>query len=246
MMELNTHCTEIKYFYLELLALYLILTSLSLELFWDKGLSKHVFDHKQVTNKICSKIHMPCTLLHQHIINLRQQFYKHKLDVKTLERIKELGLKKFRGSRGGRNKDRAWSSNKGAHQYLLQTLPKCNITKWNHTPIRMLLINIQSIKSKIDTLLHHINLNDIDICFITETGIHTDQDLQILEANISGLGYKIIDKHRENQSGGDVACIYKGHLDIRTCTKDNAYTSFECLTIKHMAKSKLHWIFTIY
>ena len=92
----------------------------------------------------------------------------------------------------------------------------------------MLLINIQSIKSKIDALLHHITLNDIDICFITETWIHTDQDLQILEAYISELGYKIIDKCRENQSGGGVAYIFEGHLDIRTCTKDNPYTSYEC------------------
>lgn len=110
----------------------------------------------------------------------------------------------------------------------------------------MLLINIQSIKSRIDAPFHHINLNYIDICFITETWIHTDQDLQILEANISGLGYKSIDKCRENQSVGYVACIYKGHLDIRTCMKDNAYTSFECLTIKLMVKSKLHWISPIY
>ena len=53
-------------------------------------------------------------------------------------------------------------------------------------------------KSKIYTLLHHITLNDIDVCFITDTWIHTDQDQKILEAIISGLGYKIIDKCREN------------------------------------------------
>ena len=93
------------------------------------------------TNKTGSNVHLSCKLTHQHIINIRQQFYKHQLDVKTLERIKGLGLKrKFRGCRGGRNKARAWSPNKGVHQHLLQTLPKCNITEWNHTPIRMLLI----------------------------------------------------------------------------------------------------------
>ena len=146
-MESNTHCSDIKYLYLELLAFYLILIGLSGELFWNKGISnkgmsKHVL-HKEVANKKASK------MSYQHIINLRQQFYKHRLDDKTIERIKELGLKrKFRGSRGGRNKARAWSSNKGVHQHLLQTLPKCDITKWNDTPIRMLLINIQSMKSK--------------------------------------------------------------------------------------------------
>ena len=149
-MELNTYCTEIKYFYLELLAFYLILIGLSGELFWDKGIWKHVFHSKQVTNITGSKIHLPCILSHQHIINLRQQFYKHKLDVKTLERNSELGLKrKFRGSRGGRNKARAWSSNKGVHQHLLWTLPKCNITKWNHTPIRMLLIAYNQLNPKL-------------------------------------------------------------------------------------------------
>ena len=91
----------------------------------------------------------------------------------------------------------------------------------------MLLINIQSMKSTIDAPLHHITLNDIDICPITETWIQTDQDLQILDANISGLGYKVIDKHRENKPGGGIACIYKGHLDIRIYIKDNTYTSFE-------------------
>ena len=42
-------------------------------------------------------------------------------------------------------------------------------------------------KSKIDALPHHITLNDIDICLITETWIQTDQDLQILDANIKSL-----------------------------------------------------------
>ena len=88
---------------------------------------------------------------------------------------------------------------RGVHQHLLWTLPKCYITKWNQTPIRMLIINIQSINSKPDALLHHITLNDIDACFITETWINTDHDLQLLKINISGLGYKMINKHRENQ-----------------------------------------------
>ena len=110
----------------------------------------------------------------------------------------------------------------------------------------MLLVNIQSIKFMLDALLYHITLNDIDICFIAETWINTDRDLQILEANISGLGYKIINKCRENQSGGGVACIYIGHLDIQTCTKDSTYMSLECLTIKLMVKSELNWISIIY
>ena len=92
-----------------------------------------------------------------------------------------------------------------------------------------------------------LTLNDIDIWFITETWINIDHDLQLPEAATSqDWGYKIINKHRENQSGGGVACIYKGHFDIQTYTKDITCTSFECLTIKLMVKSKLHCISTMY
>ena len=102
-MESNTHCSDIKYFYLEFLAFYVILIGLSGGLFWKKGTSKHALH----ANKKASK------LSYQHLINLRQHFYKHRLDDKTVERIKELGLKrKFRGIRGGRNKARVWSSKK--------------------------------------------------------------------------------------------------------------------------------------
>ena len=99
-MESNTHCSDIKYFYLELLAFYVILIGLSGELFWNKGISKHVLHKEIANNKKASKICLPYTLSYQHIINLRQWFYKHRLDDKTIERIKELGLKrKLRGSR---------------------------------------------------------------------------------------------------------------------------------------------------
>ena len=54
-MEPNTHCSDIKYFYLELLAFYIILIGLSGELFWNKGtankaISKHAL-HKEVAKK---------------------------------------------------------------------------------------------------------------------------------------------------------------------------------------------------
>ena len=57
---------------------------------------------------------------------------------------------------------------------------------------------MQSIKSKLDALLHHIMLNDINMCFITETLINTDNNLQLIEADITGVGYKIINEHRES------------------------------------------------
>ena len=209
----------------------MVLISFS-ELYWHKGNFKNFFNSNHVThnntNKTCSNTQLTCKLNQQHIINLSKQFYKHKLDDITLQRMKELGLKRrFRGCRGGRKKARTWYSNKGIYPHVLWPLPKCKRTKWNHTLVRMLLINIQCIKSKLDALLHHITLNDINICFITENWINIDFDLQLIEAKTTGLQYKIINKHRENQPGGGIVCIYKRHLDTETCTEGDTYTSFE-------------------
>ena len=33
----------------------------------------------------------------------------------------------------------------------------------------MALVNIQSLKPKLDILIHHMQLNNIDMCFVTET-----------------------------------------------------------------------------
>ena len=67
-MEPNNHYSGIRYFYLELLAFYLILIGLSGELFWNKGTSnkgvlKHVL-HKEIAKKASN-------MSYQHIANLR-------------------------------------------------------------------------------------------------------------------------------------------------------------------------------
>ena len=81
---------------------------------------------------------------------------------------------------------------------------------------------------------------------ICALSLKLDHDLQLIEANITGLGYKIVNEHRENQLGGGVTCIYKRHMDIQTCTAEDTYTSFESQTMKLKVKSKLHWISTTY
>ena len=48
----------------------------------------------------------------------------------------------------------------------------------------MLLIKLQSIKSKLDALLLHITLNDIHMHFIAETYINTDHDDMFQSTNI--------------------------------------------------------------
>ena len=107
-------------------------------------------------------------------------------------------------------------------------------------------INKCTIKSKLDGLLHHAMLNDTDMCFISETWIDNDHNLWLHEAKITGPGYKVINKHEENWSGGGAVCMYKRQLYIQTCTEEDIYISLESQTLKLKIKSKLHWISTVY
>ena len=70
-----------------------------------------------------------------------------------------------------------------------------------------MLTNIQSLKLKIDVLLHYILEHKLDICFITETWISKHEDLQYIKANLKMQGYHILSCARANRKGGGLACI---------------------------------------
>ena len=54
-----------------------------------------------------------------------------------------------------------------------------------------MLTNIQSLKPKIDVILHYILEPKLDVCFITETWISKNEDLQYIKANLKMQGYHI-------------------------------------------------------
>ena len=60
-----------------------------------------------------------------------------------------------------------------------------------------MLTNIQSLKPKIDVILHYILEHKLDICFITETWISKNEDLQYIKANLKMQGYHILSCERK-------------------------------------------------
>ena len=111
----------------------------------------------------------------------------------------------------------------------------------------MALINIQSLKPKLDMLIHHMQLNDLDICFITETGTQCGNELhyQFIKANLDTAGYNIIMYSRENKKGGGIAVIYKPHLHIKKLSF-NKHTPFQSITINLNITTNSYLLFTIY
>ena len=81
----------------------------------------------------------------------------------------------------------------------------------------MALINIQSLKPKLDMLIHHMQLYNLDICFITETRTQCGNgpDYQYIRANLDTAGYNIIIHSRDNGRGGGIAVIHRPHLHIK-------------------------------
>ena len=75
----------------------------------------------------------------------------------------------------------------------------------------MALTNIQSIKPKLDMLIHHMQLNNLDMCFLTETWTQcgNEPDYQYIKANLETVGYNIMMHSRENRKGGGIAVIYR-------------------------------------
>ena len=69
-----------------------------------------------------------------------------------------------------------WDKNRGVHEEWLKSLPKHNITYWKGKNTRFFLTNIQSIIKKLDMVLRHMEVNKIDIGFITETWINDKID----------------------------------------------------------------------
>ena len=110
----------------------------------------------------------------------------------------------------------------------------------------MALVNIPSLKPKLDMLIHCIQLNNIDMCFVTETWIQhgNEPEHQYIKANLDTSGYKTCTQSRENRKGR-VAAIYKSHLHVKKLSFKE-YTSFEALTVKLDITTKLYIFSTIY
>ena len=110
----------------------------------------------------------------------------------------------------------------------------------------MALINIQSLKPKLDMLIHHLQLYNLDICFITETWTQCGNgpDYQCIRTNLDTAGYNIIIHSRDNRRGGGIAVIHRPHLYIKKLSF-NENRSFEAITINLNITTKSYLFSTI-
>ena len=170
------------------------------------------------------------------LYKIGKTFYITKVNDTTANTIKSLGItqtlrttrrdkKRKRGKGGGKKHVRPWDTNQGVHRNLLIPLERHHKTLWNPSISKLMLTNIQSLKPKIGVIIHYILQDKLDICFITETWVSKNEDLQYIKANLKIQGYNILSCERENRKGGGLACIYNEKLKLKSL-KSQKYESF--------------------
>ena len=182
------------------------------------------------------------------LLNLRTKAHITRMGTDTCNHIKNFKIKwNFRRKRGGQICQRIWGNNKGIHQNLLRPFNRSDKTLWNSKKLNMALINIQLLIPKLNMLIHHMQLNNLDICFITQTWTQWGNELeyQYIKANLGTAGYNIIIHSRENRKGGRIVVIYKPQLHVNKLSF-NEHTSFESITINLNITTKSYLLSTIY
>ena len=126
-------------------------------------------------------------------------------------------------------------------------MEKSDKTFKNPSKLNMALVDIQSLKPKLDMLIHHMQVSNMDMVFVTEawTQDGNESEHQYIKANLNPAGYNILIQSRENQRGGGIVVIYKSHLQVKKLIF-NDYTSFKSLTIILNISTQLYLFLTIY
>ena len=186
------------------------------------------------------------------LLDIKSRAHTTTIGTETCNHITNLHIKRsFRRKRGGKKlRRRTWDQNKGIHHNLLRPLEQSDNIKSpikHNMALNMTLVNIQSLKPKLDMLIHHMQVSNIDIAFVTETWTEdgNDSEHQYIKANFNTAGYNILIQSRENWKGGGIAIIYKSHLQVKKLIFNN-YMFFESLSIILNISTKSYLFSTIY
>ena len=149
------------------------------------------------------------------LLDLKSRAHTTRISTEICEHITNLHIKRsFRRKRGGKRlRRRTWDQNRGIHHNLLRPMEQSDNFK-NPSKLNMALVNIQSLKPKLDMLIHHMQISNMDMVFVTETWIEdgNESEHQYIKANINTSRYNMLIQNRENWRGGGIAIIYKPHL----------------------------------
>ena len=100
-----------------------------------------------------------------------------------------------------------------------------------YNTLNVKLQNIRSLFKKLDYVKTFLLLNNVDICFFTETWLNS----KILNSMIKIQGYEVLRSDRPGRKGGGVAIYYKDSLDVQLIANNcipSTFSNFEFSAIR--------------
>ena len=146
--------------------------------------------------------------------NIRKNNHTSNLDKIYVQNKRTWYKKNIQGKMSRKIQAKTWDQNRAVYNQLLKSLPKHNILYWKGKNTRFLLTNIQSIINKLDMVLHHMELENIDIALITKIWISNTIDQELFTSQAKHVGYTIISHECMNRKGG-LICIYKSGFNVK-------------------------------
>ena len=186
------------------------------------------------------------------IVYSREQLLSYRpdhaqVDGKAVKQIRLLRInKRKRGKRGGR-KNR-WKENKGKsfssgvnfnNLQQIKLYTNKSIKPSNTSNLRVMLCNVQSLKSKEDIISKHIRDEKIELTLTTETWLKNDDTEWIQSSEFYKDPFKISTAHREGKRGGGIALIYKNNIQVNK-VNEGQLASFQYCIWKILS-NKLQW-----
>jgi hypothetical protein len=153
----------------------------------------------------------------------------------------------YSGARAERGKRGPWDVNEGIHLENLKQLRRSTTDYAVDKKLCIATVNTRSIRNKSDEFLHHVVVNDYDICAVTETWLM--QNDAKCRADLNQCGYTFWDVERKDRRGGGTGIMFKKELNIAKTQADMATsspTSFEFSEWKLLDKTFHTTIVIIY
>ena len=79
----------------------------------------------------------------------------------------------------------------------------------------IILINVQSIKNKLDVIMELLEDLNADLAVLTETWLTDEDGIWVQGSEFRKHNYKIDECHRSNRRGGGLALVTKRNLKVK-------------------------------
>ena len=114
----------------------------------------------------------------------------------------------------------------------IENRPKMDIAN----DLSLMLVNVESIKSKTELVMDYLLDNKVDIAILTETWLSDNVEIWLKASDLNQHGCRTLHQNRPKHQGGGLAIICKFHLQVKQLDTGSK-SSFEYLVCRISGKT---------